>query len=606
MCGIVGIFGKSQDPGKSQHLIREMTEAIRHRGPDDVSFDFNENLNLGHARLSIVDLSDGGRQPFYSDDKTICIIFNGEIYNYYELRQTLESEGYHFKGTCDGEILPYLYQKHGMSFLQHIEGMFAIALHDRSINKLFLVRDRIGEKPLYYTVHKGLLYFSSEMKSFEEIEGFSFKINPDAIISYLLNTQIPAPLTPYNNVEKVVPAHYIEIDLDIAITNHRYWHIDYADKDDSQSYALQLEDRLSKSVSKTMLSDVPISITLSGGIDSSLTLALMRHHSDQPIRSYTLGNAYRDTIDPEFERAQIMADVCKTDHHVTYIQEPDFSVLEQILNHYDEPIGVYDCFHLFQIAQNIADKDKVVMTGNGADEVFGGYNSYIDRVKQAELLEKDYALNSGGMSRKDFLFEEIRNEYFSDLKLLDDNVLLNNPENYSPDAFLQYYRDMASYESFLDARLFNDLLVSVNHSATLSDAAFMPHSVEARAPFLNHKIIEFVAKLPVSEKVNMDAVAPITKNYLKKYAKKHLPAEIFSAPKLACGQNINYEEIIAHSNDAQDLFSLKSSNLATLLCAEKLQTLFERMRDGSGSMLDKMHFRKIFILLLWEKNCLCC
>lgn len=611
MCGIAGIYSQVLDKEHIQEKLQAMSHLLSHRGPDGENFFLNDTLGLAHNRLSIVDLSKNGQQPFFSPDGYITAMFNGEIYNYSSLKETLQKKGYAFKGSCDGEILPYLYQEYGTGFLEKIEGMFAIVIYDQKKDMLFLARDRIGEKPLYYTTHEGTFYFSSEIKSFKAIDGFVFSLNEHAVTSYFLNTQIPAPLSAYNNIYKVMPSHYCLVDTRGDLSSHAYWHLDYQGKDGSQEYADGVKEEIYSAIKKTMNSDVPLGISLSGGLDSSLVLAVMAQNYDKKINSYTLGSGHQDFEDPEFTRALAISKEHNTLHSTVEIKNLQFSDLEDAMKSFDEPIGIYDSFHLLYLAEYIKGHNKVIMTGNGADEVFGGYNSYFQRKEEADLHDKEYATNLSIINRKDFFFNKLKQEYQNNYLQLQD-ILLDTKaqkdiENYSPDIFLDYYKDLATYDNFLDARLFNDLLISVNHSATLSDTPFMVHSIEARSPFLNHKLIEMVARLPNDQKINISENCKTTKYFLKNFAREYIPLSVIESQKYGCGQFIDYEALITEEASAETenlFFNDLKSELPDYFDREKIMVLWEKMRDKLASELERTLFRKLFIFLLWQKNCL--
>lgn len=606
MCGIAGIFSARLSPEAIQHKTTRMTQRLDHRGPDSSSFFYSENIGLGHTRLSIVDLSETGTQPFVSPDKNVTVIFNGEIYNYLFLKDTLTQRGYTFKGTCDGEVLPFLYLEHGIDFLKKIEGMFSIALYDKKKSTLYLARDRIGEKPLFYTRHDNTLYFSSEIKSFSEIDGFDFLLNKDALTSYFLNTQVPAPLSIYKNIHKVMPAHYCTFSLTEPPVTAPYWHIDFHKKDASEVYAESVRAEIKNAIEKTLISDVPLGITLSGGVDSSLVLQITKELSEQTMDSFTLGDASLGFLDPEFDRASIMARQCETNPHIIQIRDLTFQDLAQAMQDYDEPIGVYDSFHLFYLAKHIQNINKVILTGNGADEVFGGYNSYIQRDEESKRIEKDCLKDLGTLEDKhNYLHQLLFDEYQNDYLYLQTKILTDN-QDYTPAIFLDHFKPLSTYDNFLDARLINDLLISVNHSASLSDTPFMAHSIEARSPFLNHRLIEMVARLPNEQKINAAHNPAVTKFFLKEFARGYLPSIILDAPKLGCGQHINYEHLLTHDLliDTENFLrqEMNKESLREHLSADKVFYLWEAIKGNIATTQDKGLFRKLFIFLLWNKH----
>lgn len=582
-----------------------MAQSIHHRGPDDEGFFSKDNILLGFKRLSIIDLSDQANQPLFNEDNTLVMVFNGEIYNYKYLRNMLIRNGHSFSSESDGEVILHLYEDYGHNCLSFLEGMFAFAIYDFKEKKLFLSRDRIGEKPLYYMWYNNDFYFSSEIKSFKTLADFQPTLSETAIVSYFANTQVPAPLTIYSTVYKIVPAYYCIIDHKMRISFKNYWSIDYTNKIDSSliDSVSNLQDILSTVINRTLVSDVPIGVTLSGGIDSSLVLALIKFTYKKPLKTFTLGNNENKQDDEELQRAKIISNHYGSDHHVLRFDEIKFRDCIEVISAFCEPIGIYDIFHLFFLKKDIREHVKVVLSGNGADEVFAGYSSYTNIFLHAkEILESSNQRLNAYTTINNLITDNYRLEFLNNREMLFSDSMIKRTKEVEPNVFLQHYFPLVKYDNFLDARLFIDLLISVNHSATLPDVVGMANSVEVRAPFLNHNIIEYAAKLPLNFKVNcLDAKK--NKYILKKLSERYLPMELIYLDKLRCGQFIDYDLKIktVWKHEIEELFFNYSKKIGDIFCPYKLHILWEKFLMNRSTPLENQNIRKLFIFLLWHK-----
>ena len=377
MCGITGIyhFNKERSVDKSQ--LKRMTDIIRHRGPDSDGFYLNGNIGLGHRRLSIIDLSTGD-QPMFNNDKSISIIFNGEIYNYIELRQELIQKGHKFRTTSDTEVAIKSYEEWGFDCQNKFNGMWAFALWDERKKHLFLSRDRIGEKPLHYTIYNNSLIFGSEIKSLFAY-GIPKRFETELIEIYLVLTYIPAPYTFYKDIKKLLPGHYLLIKNE-NVEEKKYWDLPEIDEDNMFTNKGKIYDKfdylLKDSVKIRMRSDVPFGAFLSGGLDSSSIVALMSEISNFPVKTFTIG--FDDTNFDESALAQEVAKKFNTEHFRGTVTPDKFEEsLERIVFHYDEPFGDSSAIPTGYVSKFAADKVKMVLTGDGGDEVLSGYRGYI-------------------------------------------------------------------------------------------------------------------------------------------------------------------------------------------------------------------------------------
>ena len=602
MCGIAGVVGPGMAADALRRQVTSMTQALRHRGPDGAGYHVDAGVALGHRRLGIIDLSARGDQPLYNEDRSICLVLNGEIYNYASLRRDLVRRGHTFRGASDSEVVVHLYEEFGAACVEHLEGMFALAVHDRRRSQVFLARDRIGEKPLYYARHAGAFYFASEIKSLRRIPGLVGELCEDAIVAYFTNTQVPAPLSMYRGVRKLLPAHGLVVSADGCTRTAPYWSLDYTAKwqGSDAAAAQQLEALLARTIAHTAVADVPIGVTLSGGIDSSMVLALARGAApERALQSFTLGRVHGSEVDEEINRAHALAHRYGTEHHVLGIGAIEWAACSASVARLDEPVGIYDVLHMDFLTARIAEHVRVILSGNGADETFAGYASYNAVRRQAESMV--------GASR-DALDARIHAGYSDAARwtgdLLLSKRLARHAEAFLPEVFLGAYRDLARYDNWLDARLFTDLLLAVHHSATMMDAVGMAHSVEVRSPFFAHPVVEFAAALPLELKVRSREDARLNKYALKCAARAHLPAELIFADKLRCGQFIDYEAMLRGPwrVPVSELLSWSCAQPGRLFSPRKVTKLWSAFLRGSASADEQVALRKLVMFALWWRS----
>ncbi|MBA3827741.1 MAG: asparagine synthase (glutamine-hydrolyzing) [Taibaiella sp.] len=374
MCGICGIYFKKSSADKLLDLGKRALQTLNHRGPDDEGYYNDDQLFLGHKRLSIIDVSPNGHQPMVSNDGNIITIFNGELYNYNEYRELLLQKGYVFKGHSDTEIIPNLYQEYGIEFIQFIKGIFAIALYDKQKNELFLIRDRIGIKPLYYYENDTYLSLASELKAILADEDIKPEIDHQAIYDYLSLSYIPEPATGFKGIYSLLPGHYLKC-ANGKVSIQRYEEENTAVEmyATPQEAAKQLKNIISNSVSKQLMSDVPIGTFLSGGIDSSLVTAFSAIASDKKVNSFTV--KFPDQAFDESYYAKLMAESAGTIYNELNIEQGQVSAaqLKDILIHFDQPFGDSSAIPMHLISCMIRDKITVALSGDGGDEFFCGY-----------------------------------------------------------------------------------------------------------------------------------------------------------------------------------------------------------------------------------------
>lgn len=550
MCGIIALLLKEQAGYEAQReyalkISNEMLLDLKYRGPDERSIAELGNVILGHTRLSIIDL-DTGSQPIFNEDETIAVILNGEIYNYRELRKNLQSRGHVFRSQSDTEVIVHLYEEHGENLFSLLNGMFAIVIYDNQKKVMLAARDRMGEKPLIYCNQPDMFLISSELKTLLRHRNLKKEIDQNALSLYLNCMYIPSPLSIFTDIQKLPPAHFLKIH-DGSISIKKYWNpepvINWAmTENEIEEEFIEL---FADAVKIRTVSDVPIGVFLSGGIDSSAVTAFMALACEKPIKTFTVG--FADEID-ERPFAKIVSDRYHTEHTEIYVQDKIEEVLEGVIGYFDEPFGDSSAIPTYLVAKEARNYVKVILTGDGGDELFAGYNSYIDQkyilkgrlstflfkklnqfsinLFQSGIFERFYPHFSNEMALKHWLWvrtiftdsniQKIMRAPTGDSKLFfKDNrwFLYNNSDPLS----VAFAHDLNYY-------LPDDLLKKV-------DMASMLASLECRAPFLDHRLVEFSLKIPPNLKVKNDRLKHILKNALKNY----LSDVILNRPKTGFG-----------------------------------------------------------------------
>lgn len=519
MCGIAGVFGRSDEA-----VVRRMLGAIRHRGPDDEHVVAGARFTIGTRRLSIIDVG-GGRQPLTNEDGTVTAAQNGEIYNFPELRPALLRAGHDLRTHTDTEVLPHLWEDHGEALPEHIQGMFAVAVWDDRRQVGLLARDRMGKKPLYYWQSGGALYFASELKALLTIPGFSRRLNREALHHFLGYKHVPHPLSIFEGVSVLPPAHRLLFQPDAEPKISRYWQLSFARSTpvpDEREAVDQLLTRLKTAVERRLMSDVPVGFFLSGGIDSSLTVALAAELAPTRVKTFTL--TYSDqatTAGKEGDRkwARWVAERYGTEHHeetISFAHYPD--TLPLILRAFDEPFaGVTSTYFL---SQRIAQYVKVAVAGDGADELFGSYLSH----RLAAGMESSVAV----ADQPDW-------KWRSSLLVLSDEekASLYSPEARARAPFSTTEHVRHAFADLTGGDPLNRVLeaewrgIFPDQVLTFVDRLSMAHSLEVRSAFLDTDVVEFVASLPGSMKIG----GGLTKRLLKLAALRHFPEEMVLRPK---------------------------------------------------------------------------
>ncbi|MGD0711518.1 MAG: asparagine synthase (glutamine-hydrolyzing) [Bacteroidales bacterium] len=558
MCGITGIFHFDKERVVDNTLLKKMTDIIKHRGPDGEGFFIKNNIGLGHRRLSIIDLQTGD-QPMFNNDKSIALVLNGEIYNYIELKEELKKKGHVFKTTSDTEVVIESYKEWGIDCQKKFNGMWAFALWDENKQQLLLSRDRIGEKPLNYSVFNNTLVFSSEIKSLFEY-GVPKTIRPELMEIYMVLTNIPLPFTFYKNIFKLRPGYFI-IANSMGIKEIKYWDLPAIDEEnmlaDKSKIYEEFANLFEDSVKIRMRSDVPFGAFLSGGLDSSSIVALMSKISSHPIETFTIG--FPEKAFDESALALEVAKKFRTNHHSGTVNPTSVTeALEKATFHFDEPFGDSSAIPTWQVSHFAVDNVKMVLTGDGGDEVLSGYNSYAGNKfsekyskmpkflqtllpKTVKFIAKSF---NGGLryklNRVESVFktaslhfnERIANKIcYTPLELIK-SLTANIHDKIN---FEDYFRDLVNHIPYNDDfyklmylnfkyDLPNDYLVKV-------DRMSMANSLETRAPFLDFRMIEFMAM--VDKNVKLQGWE--RKSVLRKTIGKQLPKNLLKTPKRGFG-----------------------------------------------------------------------
>jgi len=553
MCGITGFLHFDRERISQETVVKKMADSISHRGPDGEGFYLKENMALGHRRLSIIDLCTGD-QPIFNEDKSIALVFNGEIYNYLELRDELMKYGLKFETNSDSEVIIKAYEKWGIDCQRKFNGMWAFALWDKNNRQLLLSRDRIGEKPLHYSVFDNTLIFGSEIKSIVAY-GVPQIPNLQLLEIYLTFSYIPAPFTFFKNIHKLMAGHCLIV-KDKNIKDVEYWKLPEIDEGNmiynKREVYEKFEELFTDSIRLRMRSDVPYGAFLSGGLDSSSIVAIMSEISDFPIETFTIGFKEKD-FDERLLARQV-ANKFYTKHHEYVVQPDSFnSSLKNISYHYDEPFGDSSAIPTSYVSKFAATKVKMVLTGDGGDEVLSGYTIY-----QGEKFASQYQMmppwiKNGAPKLVEHLSKPMKGSFRYKLNRVQDVCLSSNldfnsrylnksscierslieeiigqQKVYPAREFLEDFMKKCTYKDpfyklmFLNFKLSlpDDMLVKV-------DRMSMASSLETRTPFLDYRLIEFMAHVHKDIKMNNYERKSILRNTIG----RRLPASLLKASK---------------------------------------------------------------------------
>jgi asparagine synthase (glutamine-hydrolysing) len=558
MCGFVGIFDTRGGREIDSDLLHRMNESQFHRGPDEGGVHIEGGIGLGHRRLSIIDLS-SGQQPLYNEDKSVVVVYNGEIYNFPELSEELKGCGHQFRTHCDTEVIVHAWEEWGDKCVDHFRGMFAFALWDRNRQSLFLARDRLGIKPLFYAyLPDGYLIFGSELKALQTHPGLDKALDPLAIEDYFSYGYIPDPRTIYRNANKLPSGHYLNVSRDVRSELKQYWDVPFStqasvSEDDIKE---ELMVRFKEAVDIRLIAEVPLGAFLSGGVDSSAVVALMSGISPDPVNTFSISFG-----DPKYNESAYAAQVASqylTNHRVAQVDPDDFDLIDQLAGLYDEPYADSSAMPTYRVCELARKNVTVALSGDGGDENLAGYRRYrwhmneerIRGVMPLSLRKPLFGFASRIYPKADWAPRVFRakstfqgmardsvNAYFHTISIFTDEQrksmfspgFQSELQGYQGSEVLRKHAEQSptdhplSLVQYLDFKTYlpGDILTKV-------DRASMAHSLEVRVPLLDHKLVEWISSLPPELKLKGGSGKDIFKSALE----PHLPKEILYRSKM--------------------------------------------------------------------------
>lgn len=619
MCGITGKVNFDNFNKINQNELKNMTDKLTHRGPDDEGFYINNNVGLGFRRLSIIDLK-SGHQPLSNEDGRLWIVFNGEIYNYKELQENLKKQGHIFRTESDTETIVHLYEQCGIECLKYLQGMFSFSIWDNAKKQLFCARDRFGIKPFYYYKDKEKFVFGSEIKAILKSDGIDKTLSPEGLDSYFAFGYITSDLSIYKNIKKLQPAHYLVLSFndEVSIEIKRYWNIhfepDYSKTEDQ--WVEEIEDSLSKTVKLHMISDVPLGAFLSGGIDSSSVVAMMAKNSSRPIKTFSIG--FKEQKFNELKYAQEIANRYGCEHHEQIVEPDSISLLPKLVNAYDEPFADASAIPTYYVSKLAREFVTVALSGDGGDELFAGYDSYS---KFKRIYRSPFNFNSPKMNQ--FIWGNVHKLIPQNIKgkglsyFLSQNkehlgaylnaweknerqklVINNHPIDYRIGSELYKEgvlkeggdNDFVTKLQYLDMSTYmvDDILTKV-------DRASMLNSLEVRVPLLDHQFAELTFKIPSDLKLKGSSKKYIFKQSMKPF----LPKNIFNHPKQGFGVPISlwFKEDLKEY--VSDLLLSQNAYLTNYLDKNYVKKIVENHRHDKKGRRD--FSGKIWSLIFFEE-----
>ena len=620
MCGITGVFNYKSQRTVSRDILKRMTASLKHRGPDEEGFfiDQQPGVGLGHRRLSIIDLKTG-KQPMSNTEKDIWIVFNGEIYNFPELKEELQRKGYHFRTTSDTEVIIYLYEENGEKAFARLNGIFAFSIYDKRKKCVILVRDHFGVKPLYYTLSNGRLLFGSEIKAIFQDPSVKKEFDYEAFNSFLTFRYNPSPQTIFKNVKKLLPGHYLKITSEGSIELKSYWeYIPKTNSAISEGEAIEEYQRLlNNAVRRQMISDVPLGLLLSGGVDSAVIGYLMQKKVSKKIKTFTIGFPGKGDYN-ELDDARKSANFIDSEHYdITITQTEYLDFFYKSFYHTEEPIAEATIPALYYVSKLAAQHLKVVLAGQGADEPLAGYHRYIgaryiskyagalkmlpfktiaallprnERVKRAAYISQ-FSTELQRFLGVYTIFTPIQKEH---LLKADVKKHLHNAD----EALVErLYSQTSELKDSLSKILFIDTRMSLSDNLLLfNDKITMANSLEMRVPFLDIELVKFLESLPSSFKLK-----GLNRKYIhKKAVEKWLPKEIIYRKKRGFATPMDEWLQTSLAKVTKKLLNAKDS-----ACKEYFNLDFINKMIDQHQKRKKNFQRHIFALLsfeLWYKN----
>lgn len=604
MCGIAGICRRDATAQVERNVLQRMTRVIAHRGPDGESLHFDAGVGLGHRRLSIIDL-EGGTQPIFGAEGALAIIFNGEIYNYKEIRRQLERSGYRFKTQSDTEVIVHLYDQLGAGCVHELNGMFAFAIWDNRSRTLFAARDRLGEKPFYYScLPDGTLIFASEIKSLLEYDrDVPLELDPGAIDDYFAYGYVPSPRSIYRDIRKLPAAHTLTW-RDGKASVSRYWsHLDAvsAPAPDIATLLQQVEQLLSDSVRLRLRSDVPVGAFLSGGIDSSLVVAMASEVSQARLATFTVG--FTESDFDESPHARTIAERYGTDHHELTVGDINLDMFPELVRQFDEPFADPSAIPTYYVTRAASQHLKVCLSGDAGDELFGGYPQYVLEPAEAWVdrmpgvlrrllfgvpaaLIPDHVRGKGWLRRMSVDGAVRYQRMIGVLDSVERRALLQRNAGIRVDgdaALLQPY--FTARRPVIESRMLadqgtwltDDILVKVDRNS-------MMNSLEVRVPFLDHRLLELANAMPLSVRMKDGKQKWILKELLKRRA----PASITERPKQGFGVPIRDWLRQSYRGLAEDLLLDPNNASFEYVDPVVVRKLFDAHQRGARDLSDRL------------------
>jgi asparagine synthase (glutamine-hydrolysing) len=631
MCGISGFIDHKRN--SSLDVLQRMNASLRHRGPDaqhcKLFSDQHAQIGLSHARLSIIDLTDTGAQPMQLGD--LWIVYNGEVYNFQEIRSELEKLGHKFKGTSDTEVILVAYKHWGIEFVQKLVGMFAMVIYDDVKKEVIGIRDRTGIKPFYYYKTDHLFLFASELKAFHQHPGFKKEINSNAIASFMQLAYIPAPHSIFKNCNKLLPGHYFTYRINTAeFSIKKYWDVSTAYLKPKLDIGLEeakkeTEKILSSAFQYRMIADVPVGIFLSGGYDSACLTALLQKDLNTPLHTFTIG-----VSDEKFNEAPYAKEIAKylgTDHFEYICSQKDaLDIVPEIPLYFDEPFGDSSVIPTLMVSKQTRQKVKVALSADGGDELFAGYNRYDYIVKQgarlrdtpgilrksAHLLlknnpfksffvgEENYKHKQKVLKIQDLLRDPSTKNITKNLNILFADVELENLFTSEVHPLAMIYDEPneeleslspLSYAMLMDYKTYlqDDILQKV-------DRCSMSQGLESREPYLDHRVIEFVARLPDEHKYHKGN----KKHVLKEIAYQYIPKELLDRPKM--GFSIPLDAWLRNELRplVEEYFSEERLNAQGIFNPKYVRSLYSDFKKGETGLEQKVW--RMLMFQMWYKK----
>ncbi|MDB4868436.1 MAG: asparagine synthase [Cohnella sp.] len=610
MCGISGILSFSDTMIPTPAMMKKMTDRMYHRGPDHTCFEIMDGMGLGFNRLSILDLQDGS-QPMPNEDQSMWLVFNGEIYNYKSLRSLLENKGHLFRTQTDSEVILHLYEEHGEDCLSYLRGMFSFAIWDRQKQRLFAARDHFGIKPFYYHIDVDKMVFASEIKSILEIDSVTPSVDSNSLMNYLTFQYVPQPHTMFEGIRKLEPGHFIQVDKNGNMIKKRYWQpLFEPEYRPIETFVEEIRGKLKESVKLHRQSDVARGSFLSGGIDSTAISAMMSQ--EEPIKTFSVGF---EGDQNENTYARLMAESMGTDHYEEVISpEQFFSDTLKAVWHMDEPLADPSAIAVYRLCRLAKDHVTVVLSGEGADELFGGYRIY----REPESLKPITWIPEGMRSSlhkmlhkipfsfygKNYMhrgFTPLERRYYGNAKVFDENEkdLMTIFQHQMHSAWKPSYEitksiyeesrhmDDVSRMQLIDMNLWlpGDILMK-------ADKMSMAHSLELRVPFLDKEVFEIARKIPASYRIAQHT----TKYVFRKAMRGIVPDDVLTRPKL--GFPVPLRHWLHGEFGDRMLEQMEASGISEWIRMDHARAMLTKHRQGVGNYSRKLW--TLYIFSLWH------